>query len=517
MKSKKVIGVIFILFLFVVSLMRAQVTNPSVPCMCDPLAPPASGESVVTVNNLTQLQNEIISATGPKTIYIASGVYDGTLAPYASSGVVCEIMKSDITIRSVTGNPNDVVIDCGAFDTSRIAVPPYGDYPGVLYGFVIADWLYGVSDTLRNITIADITVRDARNHNISIEGDYHPQNIKIHNVVLINAGQQLIKVNSNNLNNPTAVSNGIIECSTLKFETTTCLSFHTQNGWYTNGVDIHAGREWIIRYNRFENIITHPAGIALPAGAAILIWSNSVNCITEGNEIINCDRGIEYGNWGHIDASFFDNSGGIIRNNSIRGKIGWKNSYDADYNGPAFEGSKIGISLCNSVNVKVFNNSVYNPSNYNDDRVRSLDLQGWKVQGCEFSNNLLLRKPRIIGGTISYNNAWSNNFWDATSACNYSSNQLLSMFNNANGIVPDLHLTSAASSAINAGTNLTAWPNDLDNQVSADGMRDIGADERNSVVNSTPCAATTNTNFAALNPAAFTTLFSASPSKTGTI
>lgn len=469
----------FLLLLLFCAACIAQAQNLTTPCFCNPLGAPPSNHTVVTVNNLTALQNEINNASGPKTIYLSPGIYDGTTSPYAGSGIGIQVRNSNITIRSTTGNPDDVVIDMGQWNAN---CGYYGDYPGVQMGFVIADYLLGVNDTLENITIADITIRDARYHNIQIQGEYHPRNILIHNVKLINAGQQLLKVNPESLSNPVPNSNIIVECSWIGYETTTATTAQGQNGSYTNGVDIHAGYDCIIRDNIFQNIITNPNGIDQPAGAAILVWTNSINTVIERNRIIDCDKGIDIGNWGQNESSFLCNNGVIVRNNLIRGKIGQVNNYD----GPNFEGSQQGISICNSIHVQVLGNTVYNPSNYNDARVRSIELLGANCRYNEFKNNLLCRKFIFRGGAIITDNVFENNWYDSTSTANYTSSLIPGMTVNANGVNPDLSLTAAATLLINQGTTDPDLYADANN-ASFNAQPDIGCFEFNALANSNPC------------------------------
>jgi len=77
---------------------------------------------------------------------------------------------------------------------------------------------------------------------------------------------------------------------------------------YTNGVDVHTGAGWIIRHNLFRNIVA-PNGLA---GPAVLIWNHSTATVTEGNQFVNCARGVSYG---LQNVRGFDHAGGIIRNN----------------------------------------------------------------------------------------------------------------------------------------------------------------------------------------------------------
>ena len=87
----------------------------------------------------------------------------------------------------------------------------------------------------------------------------------IHNVRLVNAGQQFIKASPDGAGG--GVDNGIVEYSVIEYDT-------TASDDYTNGVDVHTGDNWIIRHNLFRNIRAPQGALA---GPAILMWNASTN------------------------------------------------------------------------------------------------------------------------------------------------------------------------------------------------------------------------------------------------
>ena len=93
---------------------------------------------------------------------------------------------------------------------------------------------------------------------------------------LIDAGQQFIKSNPDGAGG--GANNGIVEYSVIEYDT-------TSRDDYTNGVDVHAGANWIVRHNLFRNIGAPPG---LLAGPAVLMWNHSRNTIVEGNTFLNC-------------------------------------------------------------------------------------------------------------------------------------------------------------------------------------------------------------------------------------
>jgi hypothetical protein len=108
-------------------------------CNRGPLPPPESEETVLYADNIGEVQLAIENANGKTTIYLNSGLY-----PVSPSSFI-NVYKPDITIRSTSGNRNDVIIQGEGMAAGG----------GVGHGiFVDAD----------NITVADLTVRDVQNH-----------------------------------------------------------------------------------------------------------------------------------------------------------------------------------------------------------------------------------------------------------------------------------------------------------------------------------------------------------------
>ena len=119
---------------------------------------------------------------------------------------------------------------------------------------------------------------------------------------LVNAGQQFVTSNPDGTGG--GVDNGVVEYSVIEYVT-------TSRDYYTNGVDVHTGDNWIIRHNLFRNI---RAPMGELAGPAILMWNGSTNTIVDGNTFIDCQRDIAMG---LIERTPNDHTGGIVRNNFI--------------------------------------------------------------------------------------------------------------------------------------------------------------------------------------------------------
>ena len=399
-------------------------------CLCD--YEHATSDTTITVDNLAALQYAINDATSSTTILVEPGFYDLQTSPYAGWGIGVELLRSNVTIRSSSGIRADVVFDGG------------GMAGGVAQAFMVADYMTH-QDTLRNITLADITIQNASNHLISVQGEFHPQNITIHNVHFLNAGQQLIKVNPESLSAPVPVSNGSILCSLIEYET------HLDEGSYTQGMSIHAGDHWVIRNDTLRNIRAHPASGGI-GGPAILVWSNSVGTIVERNVLIDCDRGIMFGDWSHNGYPFLDHTGGAIRGNIVRGY---------EYANPEGSmGSYESIALCNATEALVASNTLYAPGEIN----RGIDLVGPYVTDCEIANNIMDKEIILRGGAIEAANTFAGNR-EFAGANHY--------VDAGNG---DFHL-DPASPAVDSGVTYAGLSVDIDCQSVAGDAPDTGADE----------------------------------------
>ncbi len=361
-------------------------------CNCDPLSAPLPNETVVYVNNTTELNNAIGSASGKTTIYMNSGVYQ------VSTSVFINVYKPDITIRSTTGNRNDVIVEGEGMDASGLGMGFYID----------AD----------NVTVADVTVREVQKHGFFVNPG--ADNCVFHNVRGVDCGEQIFKASGGTALAPK--NNGIIECST--FEYTTTLD-DGDDGWYTNGIDILNSHDWIIRDNTIRNIKHNPALTSNLAGPAILAWQGSGGTIVERNRIIECDFGISFGNAGEGGVS---HTGGIIRNNFVLGYA------DSDF----------GIGLIYAPNAKVINNTVYSPGGWQ----WGIEARFPQTAGCVIMNNYTdeaifdNRDGASCTLTTNITNAAAGDF--------------------VNAYTGDLHLVFGAGPAVNSGTATPDRTHDID-------------------------------------------------------
>ena len=119
-------------------------------CDCGSLPPPDGDEAVVTVGTIEALQTEISNASGKKTIYLQNGIY------YVS-GEGVRFDRPDITIRSLSGNRDDVVIQGEGIGAGGLG--------------------FGITVYASRITVADLTVREVQNHGVFIDPANSPSDL----------------------------------------------------------------------------------------------------------------------------------------------------------------------------------------------------------------------------------------------------------------------------------------------------------------------------------------------------
>lgn len=363
--------------------------------------------AAVIVNSVSALRDAINQTAlgGEKTILVANGTYllGGTYFRITSPGVI---------VRSASGNRDMVILD-GEYLTTEIFQ-------------IVAN----------NVTIRDLSLKRAQDHPIHIMGSESNNTIGtvIHNVRIIDPGQQAIKVNSNFGH---TVDQGIISNSLLELTDTGRSYVWTRNGsCYTGGIDAHQATGWIVRDNTIK-------GFWCAEGLSehgIHFWSGSTNTLVERNLIVDCDRGIGFG----LGASPHYN--GIIRNNMIYHPL--NHGY-----------SDVGISLESASNAKVFNNTIYLNHNYPN----AIEYRFSASRGISIINNLTNRQISMRdGGTASL--------------ISNKTNVLASSFVNPG--IGDLHLTGNISGIVDAGIAIPGLDNDIDLGVRPyGGGFDIGADE----------------------------------------
>ncbi|MBF0107059.1 MAG: hypothetical protein HQM16_17250 [Deltaproteobacteria bacterium] len=374
---------------------------------------------VITVDEINDLKtavtesNKRTAAAPHVTIFVADGAYN-----IESSFIV--ITKGNITIRGESGNRDDVVIKG----------------TGMGNGKTYQIFQIQAADT----TIADMTIGNVATHVIQLMGEKSASRVHIKNVRFFDAGEQLFKGSYDSSKPDQLADSGLIECSLFEYTDGVGPSS------YIGGIDVHYGKDWVVRDNVFRNIknpklqgqscLEGAPCSSNPAEHAIHFWSDSENTIAERNTIINCDRGIGFGlgDRGH--------NGGIIRNNMI---------YHDNSTGD------VGIGLESAVDVKVYNNTIF----YNNNYTNAIEYR-FTITTADIINNLTNKKIQ------------KRDLATATLVSNYTAADPAWFVEVTQG---NLRLNGPVSEIVDQGETLSDVTDDIDGNARSDGSHDIGASE----------------------------------------
>jgi hypothetical protein len=378
---------------------------------CGPLPPPSGPIIEKNPADAGNLRNTIAGAASGTTILLHDGYYDMSGGDSTHRLI---FSTPGLTLRSASGDRAAVVLDAGYVTGELVSIQ--------------------ASDT----TIADLTLMRAYYHPIHVSGPGTPiDNVLIHNVHVIDPGEQAIKVNPVGAG---TVDDSTLECSHL--ELTDNGRPHIRNNCYTGGLDAHEATGWLVRRNLIE-------GFWCDDGLSehgVHMWRQCADTVVEQNLIVDCARGIGFGLGGGNDG----HTGGIIRNNFVA-------AGDPDlFASPS--GFDSGISLWGADDAEVYHNTVAST------QPPSASSVEWRfiTTSVTIANNLMTDRLWDRGGTA---------FLDSN--LEYVSNSLFEDI--ASG---DLHLVDPEGSPVDAGTPLSAGlcEVDFDGQ-ERDDAPDIGADE----------------------------------------
>jgi len=376
---------------------------------------------VVTVDELLAAVDHI----GPGgTILLADG-------PYRLSRVMVLRDKKGITIRSAAGDPAKVVLSGRGWDSGAS-----GD-----------DILH--IGQCEGVTIADLTFADCRSYGIKVEAENAPKDIHIHNCRFRDIGVRAIKGSAGQDPNIHALRGSVRYCH---FENTKVPPADwLYGGDYIAAIDMMALDQWTFSDNVFRNVRGRNGG----GRAAIFIWVRSQRVVVERNLIVNCDRGVAFGNPGQSTANLAGERlvyvrDGIIRNNFIAG------------------GPDCGIELWYADGVKVLNNTIWRPERNWSRGIRI----GIGTARTEIVNNLVHGEIRFEGGEANLRSNLAGRLNDY-------------FLDPASG---DLTLMSAAIGAIDQGVPLPEITDDIRGRPRG-GSIDLGAWESNDAGHATPVPA----------------------------
>ncbi len=266
--------------------MLSMSDSTQAPCpRCDWTAPEI-GRRVVRVADVASLEAAVDRLEPGTTILLANGRYP--LRRWLP------IQQPDVVIRGQSQDRSQVQLIGPGVDERQVGV--------------------ALSVAAPRVTIADLTISRVGYHAIQVRGELGADAVSIHNVHLIDTGQQLIKGSMGG--DGRGPHRGRVACSTLEY------TDHAPSD-YTNGVDVLGGDEWTVRSCVFLRI-RGPESNGWRAGPAILFWKEATNTVIEGNLIIGCYRGIALGlNPRPESSDGADHRGGVIRRNIIWTRDTW--------------------------------------------------------------------------------------------------------------------------------------------------------------------------------------------------
>jgi hypothetical protein len=364
---------------------------PRVAARQVPLLPMPVGDRQVQVSTAEELAAAVGGAREGDVILLADGTYR-----------VGRFLKLDnvkgVTIRGASSDPAKVILRGGGFDTVR-----RGD------------------DILRighceGITIAYVTFADCHAYGLKVEAEHSPKNVHIYNCHFLNIGTRGLK--GSTAQRTVAVGGSVRHCH---FENNKVPPKDWQfGGNYISAIDMMSLEDWTIADNTFVNIKGSSGG----GRAAIFVWVRSRRFVVERNRILNCDRGIAFGNpsgssnYAEGILHVYDS---VCRNNAI------------------VAGADAGIELAWVDGVKVYHNTVWRQ----DGRGRGIRCIE-KIHNVELANNLIRGALLLAGGETSRNNlAGAMEGWFVDPAAG------------------DLRLTSRAAEAMDKSAMLPEVPNDF--------------------------------------------------------
>lgn len=400
--------------------------------LCDTL--PLPTENTYEVSPGDDIRTIVLNAPEGSTIIFNSGHY--------RIGQTIFVNQDNITLISRARHRDSVLLD------GNMAGAPL--VPSSFTNEVLA--LRG-----NNTTVAHISICHARDHGIhaypSSSATEDKKGLHLYDIRVFDCGQQLIKVNSNgNVDNLHWIDEGVLECSLIEFVDNSVMEEHSDY-FYTGGIDVHGGNQWVLRHNTFQNIERD----ATLMEHAIHFWSKSRGTIIENNRFINVYRAIGFGmkteESGTIerhyddqlgDAPYFDHINGIIRNNVLYNESGIH--------------LESGIELMNVHNVQVYNNTIFSE----DQPFNSLEYR--------WPNSTVIIKNNLLSHTIMPRNGAQGEL--EANLENVSSD----LFKDISNL--DFHLKSDALSAIGTGVRLddSLFGEDIDGE-KPDNLVDIGADQ----------------------------------------
>lgn len=312
--------------------------------------------------------------------------------------------KKDVILRSVTGDPRSVTLEGVGWER--------GDEH---------DDILRVADC-DGVHITGLTFAECRSYGIKVEAEHGPKNVRIENCHFRNIGIRAIKGSAGRDPEVRARRGSVQFCEFVN--TRIPPADWLFGGDYIAGIDMMALEDWAFRDNIFRDIRGRNGG----ARAAIFIWVRSQRIIVERNLIVNCDRGISFGNPGQSTANqpgaaLSYVSEGLIQNNWIAG------------------GADCGIELWHVDGIRIRHNSIWRPERNWGRGIRV----GTGVTNTEVVNNLIHGGIQMEGGRADVHDNLARRLEDYFVA----------------PAAGDLALKAAAAAAVDQGAVLHDLPYDI--------------------------------------------------------
>ena len=391
-------------------------------CLRAPALPLPAGKVVYAATE-SALQLAITHVREGTTIIIAPGKYQLTKTLY--------VRKNNVTIRGEDNTCDGTILIGKGMENKNFDHVPHGIWTDAV-----------------NLKVQNLTIRSVFHHPIQFSPN--AESPYIYNVRLLDAGEQFIKGSSGGYGR--GVDHGIVEYTIMEYLTVPPNIDHGGGIGYTNGIDIHGGRNWIIRNNLFRNFHT-PDTARHIFNPAILMWNGAQGTVTENNIFINVDRAVAYGLVHRAEGP--DHWNGLIRNNFFYQRPGlFSSTRRAESDGL--------IIIWDSPTSQVVHNTILT----NNNSTHAIQFR-WNTEGSQAHNNL------------ADANIHSRDGAQFTQAGNLLSAKSHMFIDPANA---NLHLKSTAAAAIDVVSMHPEASRDIDGHIRPQGKRaDVGADEHGEV------------------------------------
>lgn len=363
---------------------------------------PAPKEPVIRVKTAHELYEANRTCPPGTTILLEDGLYKLRRTVVIRTDGVC--------LRGASGDREKVILD------------RQGGSEGVM--------LAGADDVL----VADLTIRNCARMGVDVKGENDTQRTRIYNVKFHNIFVRAVKGThpagrsthppgrGDNTNLPdarffrTRPTGGSIRYCLFVNDHRKTNARDGFGGNYVGGIDMMGLKNWTISDNVFVGIRGRTGG----GRGAIFVWVHSEDVTVERNIIVNCDRGICFGN---PSGAALHMTRGVARNNFI------------------VAGVRRAFEIVRTRDTRVDHNTVYDPMGTSALAVHF--FQG--AEGDQFRNNIVHGRVNLQKGVVS-----SNNFIGDCAG----------WF--VNPTLGDLHLTPAARAAFGAARPLADVTEDFD-------------------------------------------------------